>query len=167
MILEIRTLGDPVLRERCPEVGEVDGEVGGLMDDMIETIEAHPNHVGLAASQVGALKKAFVYDVGHGGRCVINPEIVHSEGESTMEEGCLSLPGIAVRVPRADRIKMRCRTRKGHQIMIEASDFVARIFQHERDHLDGVLIIDRCDKEERRLALAEYQEIELERKQAG
>ncbi|MCJ7744827.1 MAG: peptide deformylase [Actinobacteria bacterium] len=165
MTLEIRKLGDLLLRERSREVEEIDQEIKGLIEAMGETIQRVPGRVGLAAPQVGVLKRLFAYDLGHGVRGIINPSIIDSEGEKVCEEGCLSVPGVFVSLPRYDRVMMRCTTSSGHNIVIEAQGFMAQVFQHECDHLDGVLIIDRCDEEERRRALEEYQNLELQREQ--
>lgn len=163
MSLEIRKLGDPVLREKCRDIEIVDSEVTGLIKDMEETLHLSPGRAGLAACQVGILKKLFIYDIGYGVRCIVNPDIIDKDEEVLKEEGCLSLPGVSVKVPRYERVKMRYATPSGHKLIIEAYGFLAQVFQHECDHLDGILIIDRCDKEERRAALAEYQELELKR----
>lgn len=144
----------------------VDASVRRLIGEMAETLELSAGH-GLAASQVGSVKRLFIYDTGHGPRCVVNPEILEAEGVSAHEEGCLSLPGVYVSVNRPERIRVRCSTPSGHNIVIEPGGFLSRVFQHETDHLDGVLIIDRCSEEERKRALAEYQELQLEREQAG
>lgn len=167
MTLEIRKLGDLMLRERSREVEEVDQEIKDLIEAMGETLHGVTGRVGLAASQVGVLKRLFVYDIGHGVRSIINPTILDSEGEKECEEGCLSVPGVFVSLPRYDRVRMRCTTPSGHNIVIEAQGFLAQVFQHECDHLDGVLVIDRCDEEERRRALEEYQELELQREQSS
>lgn len=166
MVLPIRKLGDPVLRERCRDVGAVDAEVKRLIGDMEETLGLSSGH-GLAASQVGSVKRLFVYDVGYGHRCMINPDILEAEGVSTHEEGCLSIPGVYVPVTRPESIRVRCSTPSGHRIVIEPGGFLSRIFQHETDHLEGVLVIDRCGEEERKRALAEYDELQIEREQAG
>jgi peptide deformylase len=165
LTLEIRKLGDLLLRERSHEVVEIDLEIKEIIDAMGETLHGVPGRVGLAAPQIGVLKRMFVYDIGHGVRSITNPSILEAEGEKECEEGCLSVPGIFVSVPRYDRVKMRCTTRSGHNIVIEARGFLAQVFQHECDHLDGVLIIDRCDEEERKRALEEYQDLELQREQ--
>lgn len=167
MALEIRKLGDPVLREKCRDVEAVGSEVSKLMDAMGETLAGEPGRVGLAASQLGVLKRLFVYDVGYGTRCLINPRIIEADSERMVEEGCLSVPGIYVPVPRFDRVRLFCTTLSGHRIIIEACGFMAQVFQHECDHLDGVLIIDRCSDDDRRQALQAYQEMELQREQAG
>jgi peptide deformylase len=161
LALRIRTLGDPVLRERAHRVEGLDDEAADLIEAMGETLGAEPGRAGLAATQVGVLKRIFVYDLGLGPRCVINPEIFASSGEESNEEGCLSLPGLSVEVRRFRKVSVRCVTASGHNITIEAEDYPARLMQHECDHLDGILIIDRCDDEERKRALVAYQELEL------
>ena len=161
MALKIRTFGDPVLREKGGELEAVDAEVRALVKEMSETLSESPGRVGLAAPQVGVLKKLFVYDLGYGPRCLINPVILEGEGEDSREEGCLSFPGIYVTIPRYQKVRASCLTPSGHRVLIEADGFTARVFQHECDHLDGVLIIDRCDTDERKRALDEYRDIEL------
>jgi peptide deformylase len=156
--MRIRVFGEQVLREKCREVQEVDADLRELIRDMSETLGAEPGRVGLAAPQVGIPTRLFVYDFGFGPHCIINPEIVEGQGEQLSEEGCLSFPGIYVTVPRYERVKATCVTPSGHSIEIEAEDFPARVLQHECDHLDGVLIIDRCDGEERARALEEFGE---------
>lgn len=162
MSLSIRKLGDPILRETCLDVKKVDSSVKKLVAEMQESLEMTSNGVGLAATQVGSLKKLFIYDIGYGPRCMLNPEIIEAEGEDLKEESCLSLPGISVQVPRFERIKMKSSTLSGHDLIIEADGFMAQMFQHECDHLDGILIIDRCNEQERKRALEEYQELQLQ-----
>lgn len=161
MAMRIRKLGDPVLRERCRQVDDLDAEARKLIEEMCDALGEEPGRAGLAASQIGVLKRLFVYDIGYGPRCAVNPEILEGTGEETNEEGCLSLPGVTVEVPRFSNVKVSCRTATGMNVVIEAEDFPARLMQHECDHLDGVLIIDRCDSQERKRALDEYQEMEL------
>jgi peptide deformylase len=167
LVLEIRKLGDPLLRERSREVEVINEEVRGLIDAMGETLHDSPGRVGLASPQVGSMKRVFVYDLGYGLRGIINPSIIDSEGEKECEEGCLSVPGVTVSLARYESVRMRCNTLSGHSIDIESGGFLAQVFQHECDHLDGVLIIDRCDEEERKRALEEYQDIELRREQSS
>lgn len=161
MALKIRTFGDPVLREKCRDLEKVDSEVRELIDQMSDTLGESSGRVGLAAPQVGVLKRLFVYDFGFGPRCLINPSIIEGAGEQTSDEGCLSFPGIYVNIPRYEKVRASCVTPSGHRIIIEAEDFPSRVLQHECDHLDGVLIIDRCDSEERKRAMEEFQEIAL------
>ncbi len=161
MDLRIRTFGDPVLREMGRDVESIDSETKQLINDMFDTLRAEPGRVGLAAPQVGVSRRLFVYDLGYGPRCLINPRIIKGEGEQSGEEGCLSFPGIYIEVTRSRRVRASCLTPSGHNIVVEAEDFPARVIQHETDHLDGVLMIDRCDGEERARALDEYGDIEL------
>jgi peptide deformylase len=148
----IRTFGDPVLRQRASEIREVDGALVRLADDMIETMYAAPG-VGLAAIQVGVERRMFVYDVGDGPGVVINPEIVESEGEWSYHEGCLSIPDLAFDVVRPKRVRLVGIDLDGEAIDIDADEILARCFQHEVDHLDGVLLLQRLDPERRREAM--------------
>lgn len=148
----IRVFGDPVLRQRAREVEEIDGALARLAQDMIETMYAAPG-VGLAAPQVGVERRLFVYDVGEGPGVVVNPRIVESDGEWTYEEGCLSVPGLHWPIVRPKRVHLVGYGIDGEEVSIEADELLARAFQHEIDHLDGVLVIDRLDKAERREAL--------------
>ncbi len=158
--MEIRRVGDPVLREKCIDVEEIDAGIKRLVKEMEETMFASGGR-GLAASQVGVMKRLFIYDGGHGVRCIINPEIIETEGEEEGEEGCLSIPGVVVKVNRAKKIKVRCKTLSGYTILIEPGGFLSRVFQHECDHLDGILIIDRCSVEERRRAFNLLEKMEM------
>lgn len=161
MGLRIRTFGDPVLREECRDLEKIDSEVRALVREMSDTLGESSGRVGLAAPQVGVLKRLFVYDFGSGPRCLINPRVIEGAGEEIGDEGCLSFPGVYVSIPRFEKVRTRCVTPSGHNIVIEAEGFPARVLQHECDHLDGVLIIDRCDAEERARLLDELQDIEL------
>jgi peptide deformylase len=147
----IRTYGDPVLRERAEEICSVDVSLVRLAADMVETMNAAPG-VGLAAPQVGVRRRMFVYDVGDGPRTVVNPEIVESRGEFTMEEGCLSVPGLAWPIARPDEVHLKGYDLDGNEIDIEASEYLGRVFQHELDHLDGVLLIQHLDSDQRKEA---------------
>lgn len=147
----IRTYGDPVLRERADEVGSVDGALVRLVADMVETMDAAPG-VGLAAPQVGVRKRLFVYDVGEGPRTVVNPTISESRGEFTYEEGCLSVPGLAWPIVRPNEVHLTGWDLEGNEIDIEASEYLGRVFQHELDHLDGVLLLEHLEPEQRKEA---------------
>jgi len=151
--LEIRTYGDPVLRQATREVEEIDGRVARLADQMIDTMRAAPG-VGLAANQVGVSRRLFVFDAGDGPITVINPRIVESEGEFTYLEGCLSVPGHAWEITRPDRVHLVGYDLDGNELSIEADEFEGRIFQHEMDHLDGILLVERLDPDQRREARA-------------
>ncbi len=140
-----------MLNQRAAGVASVDGSLDRLIDDMIETMHAAPG-VGLAAPQVGVSKRLFVYDIGDGPVAIINPEIVESSGVFRYEEGCLSVPGYYWEIERPDRVLLRGVSRAGEELEIEGSELLGRVFQHELDHLDGVLLIERLDPDERKAA---------------
>ncbi|MBI2460054.1 MAG: peptide deformylase [Candidatus Rokubacteria bacterium] len=145
-ILSIRRYGDPILRRRAAPVAEITPEVQRLIDDMVETMYDALG-IGLAATQVGVALRVLVVDAGGGAvRTYINPEIVERHGEVVGEEGCLSLPGIFADVARAERVVVEARDREGRPVRERAEGLLARVFQHEIDHLDGILFIDRLDK---------------------
>jgi peptide deformylase len=159
-LLTIRTLGDPILRSKAAPVTVFDDELRRLADDMHETMKAAPG-VGLAASQVGRLVRMFVYDAGDEGESgtMVNPEIVWMSDETQeAEEGCLSLPGTYYPVTRALAVRVRAQDVTGTEIEREAEEFLARIFQHEIDHLDGILFIDRLAPELRKEAMKALRE---------
>ena len=150
--LTIRQFGDPVLRERAREVENIDGALANLVDSMIETMYAAPG-TGLAANQVGVQRRVFVYDVGDGAVTVINPRIVESEGSWVYEEGCLSVPGLSWEIVRPNTVHLVGLDLDGNEISLEASELEGRVFQHELDHLDGILLVERLDEEQRKGAL--------------
>jgi peptide deformylase len=150
--LTIRQYGDPVLKERTREVEEIDGAVASLVDSMIETMYAAPGS-GLAANQVGVQRRIFVYDAGDGARTIINPRILESDGEWTYEEGCLSIPGLSWEIVRPNAVHLVGLDLDGNEISIEATEFEGRVFQHELDHLDGILLVERLDDDQRKDAL--------------
>lgn len=134
---------DSVLRERAQEVTKFNANLHKLLDDMADTMY-DAEGVGLAAPQVGILKRVIVVDVGddHGLIEMVNPEIVTTEGEQLGPEGCLSIPGLQGDVRRANRIVIKGLDRNGNPIQYEAEEFLSRAFQHEVDHLNGVLFVD-------------------------
>jgi peptide deformylase len=150
-VLSIRQYGDPVLRERTKEVTDIDGGLVRLVDDMLETMYAAPGS-GLAANQVGIQRRLFVYDVGEGPKVVINPRIVESDGEWVYDEGCLSVPGLSWEIVRPDRVHLVGLDLDGNELSVEAREIEGRVFQHEIDHLDGVLLIERLSDDQRREA---------------
>jgi peptide deformylase len=150
--LAIRQYGDPVLKERAREVEEIDAALVSLADAMIETMYAAPG-MGLAANQVGVQKRVFVYDAGEGARVVVNPLIVESAGEWAYEEGCLSVPGLSWEIVRPDEVHLVGLDLDGNEVSIEACELEGRVFQHELDHLDGVLLIEHLDEAQRKEAL--------------
>jgi peptide deformylase len=151
-VLTIRQYGDPVLRQPTKDVEQIDERVAKLVDEMIETMYEAPG-VGLAANQVGVQRRLFVYDVGNGPRAVINPRIVESSGEWAYEEGCLSVPGLSWTIVRPNRVHLVGVDLEGNELSIEAEELESRCFQHEVDHLDGKLLIERLDDDQRREAL--------------
>ena len=145
-ILPVRLYGDPVLRRRADPVEAVTPEIEQYLDDMIETMYASVG-IGLAATQVGITLRMLVLDEGGGvASAYVNPTIVEAGGEDVGEEGCLSLPGIFADVARAKWVLVEARDRKGAPIRRRAAGLLARVLQHEIDHLEGVLFIDRLDK---------------------
>jgi peptide deformylase len=162
-VLPIRTLGDPVLREPAKPVGIYDDALRAIVDDMFETMYAAPG-VGLAANQVGIGRAFFVYDDREDNTgFVANPELSGLEGEGTFEEGCLSIPGPYHDTVRAERVRLRGRDLNGDPLDIRADGLLARIFQHETDHLGGMLYIDRLDDEGRRDVMRQLREFEVQR----
>jgi len=160
-LLQIRTFGDPVLRSPALPVVEFDERLETLAADMRETMLAAPG-VGLAAPQVGVPRRLFTFDSGEDTGAFANPEIVwRSDEMQEGEEGCLSIPGVYFPVTRAMKVRVRVQTITGEQAEHEAEGFLARIFQHEIDHLDGVLFVDRLDAEHRREAMRKIREAEL------
>ncbi len=151
---EIRQYGDPVLRQRAREVDEIDGRLKVLADDMVVTMYDAPG-VGLAAPQVGVQKRIFVFDTGDGDgpTAIVNPVISESRGEWTYDEGCLSIPGLSWPIVRPKEVHLAGFDLDGQEISIEADEFLARVFQHEVDHLDGVLLVERLDEDQRKEAL--------------
>ena len=150
--LTIRQYGDPVLKERTREVENIDGAIASLVDSMIETMYAAPG-TGLAANQVGVQKRLFVYDVGDGPVTIINPQIIESDGEWVFDEGCLSVPGLSWDIVRPNGVHLVGLDLEGNEISIEASELEGRVFQHEMDHLDGILLVERLDEDQRKEAL--------------
>lgn len=142
-IRKIIELGaDDVLRKRCRVVERFDDRLGTLLDDMAETMYASDG-AGLAAPQVGLLKRCVVIDVGEGLIEFVNPEIVATEGEMTVIEGCLSVPGRSGRVVRPEKVTVKAQDRHGNPIEMTGEGFLAMAMCHEIDHLDGVLYVDK------------------------
>ena len=151
-IFPIRVFGDPVLRQRAAEVKQIDAKVARLSSEMIETMYAAPG-VGLAAPQVGIERRLFVYDVGEGPVTVINPEIVESSGEWEYEEGCLSVPDLHWPIIRPKQVHLVGLDLQGKELSIEGDELLGRVLQHEVDHLDGILLLERLDKDQRKQAM--------------
>jgi peptide deformylase len=150
--LTIRQYGDPVLKERTREVEEIDGSVVALAESMIDTMYEAPGS-GLAANQIGVMRRIFVYDIGEGPQAVINPRIVESDGEWVYDEGCLSIPGLSWDIVRPNAVHLVGLDLDGNELSIEATELEGRVFQHELDHLDGILLVERLDADQRKEAL--------------
>jgi peptide deformylase len=143
----IRIVGDPVLRQRAAEVTDIDGRLVRMVEDMFETMYEAPG-IGLAAPQVGVQKRLFVYDLDDDPRVLINPVIHESRGEWTYAEGCLSIPGHYFEITRPKEIEVRGLDLDGNEVSFEADELLARLIQHELDHLDGVLMLEHLDEDQ-------------------
>jgi peptide deformylase len=155
-LLDIRVLGDPILRQDTTPVVEVTEELRRLMDDMFETMYAAKG-IGLAAPQVGRTERIAVIDVDDNPFVVVNPEIVRAEGTIKGEEGCLSIPEVYGDVERSARVLVRALDRRGQPFEIEATELLSRCLQHEIDHLHGKLFLDYLGPFKRRSALSKWQ----------
>jgi peptide deformylase len=155
----IRTFGDPVLKSKAAPITDVDGKLVRLVDDMFTTLYESDNGIALAAPQIGVQKQIFVWDMDDEPMVIFNPEIVESSGEWVYDEGCLSIPGLYVEMLRPNEVLMRGVDIDGNTIEIEASELAGRLFQHEIDHLNGVLMFDRMTPEQRKEAMAEYRRL--------
>lgn len=158
MALDVRTFGDPVLKSRAAPVRSFDEPLARLAEEMLATMREYEG-VGLAANQVGRLKCILVAVIEGEEYVIVNPDIEEMSEETAIEiEGCLSIPGIQVEVERPTGITLSGKDVSGQPFRIDASGLRARVFQHEIDHLDGVLIMDRTDRESRKNALRELRE---------
>ncbi|MBQ2879260.1 MAG: peptide deformylase [Anaerotignum sp.] len=142
-IRTIRISTDEVLRKKCKEVKEITPNLITLLDDMADTMY-EANGVGLAAPQVGILKRVVVIDIGEGLVELINPVILETSGSQTDDEGCLSVPGKYAPVERPNYVKVKYMDRNGDEYIIEGEELMARALCHEIDHLDGILYIDKA-----------------------
>ena len=156
----IRIFGDPVLKRPTAEVTDIDGGLVKLVDAMYETMHAAPG-VGLAAPQVGVQKRFFVYEVpddDSGPSVLLNPQVVETSGEWDYEEGCLSLPGLAFDIVRPKLVTVKGLDLDGNEVVLQGDELLGRIFLHEIDHLDGVLMLDRLEPDQRKAAMRELRE---------
>lgn len=161
-MLKIVTYPNPVLRRRADPVDEIDEKIRRVADHMMETMYTDEG-VGLAAPQVGFSKRLIVMDIGQGPIALFNPEIIRrTDEEETIEEGCLSLPGIRINISRPIQIVVRGLTDQGEWEEIEADGLLARVFQHEIDHLNGILIIDHASSIQRSLLRSKLRKLEKE-----
>jgi peptide deformylase len=159
----IRIVGDPVLRQRANEVTDIDGRLAVIVEGMTSALyEAHG--LAVAAPQVGVLKRVFVYDMneGDGPQVLVNPTIRESSGEWSYEEGCLSVPGLAWEIVRPRQVEVTGLDLDGNEVTFEADDLLARMFQHEIDHLDGVLLLDRLDEDQRKDAKRAVRQLQFD-----
>ncbi|HEX9758493.1 MAG TPA: peptide deformylase [Nitrospiria bacterium] len=156
-ILQIKEFPDPILRRKADTINVIDSNIQRLIDDMVETLYDAPG-LGLAAPQVGYSKRLFVFDLGQHDplfplTVMINPEILQTESEVSDLEGCLSIPEKRLKVVRPKRVTIRGLDREGNPIELEGENLAARLFQHEMDHLNGVLLIDRISSLKRSILL--------------
>ena len=158
MALDIRTFGAPALKTRAAPVENFDDALERLTEEMLDTMR-EKDGVGLAANQVGRLKRVLVASVEEEDFVIVNPELTdHSDATERGQEGCLSIPGIQVEVERPTAATVTGQDASGKPLRIEATDMLARVLQHEIDHLDGVLILDRTDRASRKAAMREWRE---------
>lgn len=141
---EIVTYPNQILRKQAVAISKPDKSIKALINEMIQIME-EAHGLGLAANQIGVLYKIIVYNEGSGPKYILNPKITNFEGEQIGPEGCLSFPGLQGEVKRAERVEIKGNDLKGKSIKIKAEGLLARIFQHETDHLNGTLFIDRAD----------------------
>jgi len=159
MSYQIRVLGDPVLRQEALPIENIDGRVVRMVEDMVPVMY-EAEGIGLAAPQVGIQKRLFVYDMGEGPQTLVNPQITESDGEWAFEEGCLSVPGLSFEIIRPKQVHLVGRDLEGNEVSIEADELLSRLFQHELDHLDGILLLDHLDRDQRKAALSRWREIQ-------
>jgi peptide deformylase len=158
----IRIVGDPVLRQRANEVTDIDGRLAAVVEGMTGALyEAHG--LAVAAPQVGVLKRIFVYDLqeGEGPQTIVNPTISEASGEWLYEEGCLSVPGLAWDIVRPKEVHLTGYDLSGNEVSFDADELLARMFQHELDHLDGVLLLDRLDDDQRKEAKRAVRQLQM------
>lgn len=145
-VLQIRTLPDPVLRQKAKRVTKIDNSIQKLIDDMIDTLRAEPNRAGVAAPQVGVLLRVVVIESPEQELItMINPEIIKKEGERIVQEGCLSIPGYFGEIKRAVTVKVKAKDRYGKQFRLKAQGLLAQALEQEIEHLDGILYIDNLE----------------------
>jgi peptide deformylase len=161
MAHHIRIFGDPVLKTEAAVVTDIDGKVATLADEMLDVMYEAPG-LGLAAPQIGIQKQIFVYDIGAGPMTIINPRIAESSGEWLYEEGCLSIPGLYVEMLRPKDVLMVGLDLDGNEVQVEATELEARLFQHELDHLHGVLMFERMTPEQRKEAMTLWRQMQEE-----
>ncbi|EQB22704.1 Peptide deformylase [Dehalobacter sp. UNSWDHB] len=142
-VMDYRT--DDILRKKSKKVEKIDDKIVALLDDMVETMY-HAKGIGLAAPQIGVLKRMIVIDIGEGIIKLINPEIVEMSGEQQEIEGCLSVPGVYGEVKRPQKVLIRALDQKGDEVDLDGTGLLACVFCHEIDHLEGILFIDKMSR---------------------
>ncbi len=158
-VLQIRTLPDPVLRQRAKRVTRIDGSVQKLIDDMIDTMRAATG-VGLAAPQIGvSLRIAVIELPGEEVITLINPEIIKRIGERVVEEGCLSVPGYRGEIKRSAVVKVKAQDREGKEFRLKGEELLAQALEHELDHLNGVVYIDHLDSPDKLFKIEAAREV--------
>jgi len=158
-VLQIRTLPDPVLRQKAKRVTKIDDSIQKLIDNMINTLRADPNRAGLAAPQVGVSLRIAVIEVPEQELItLINPEIVKKEGERIVQEGCLSIPGYFGEIKRAVTVKVKAQNRNGKQFHLKAQGLLAQALEQEIEHLNGILYIDHLESPEKLYKIEAAQE---------
>jgi peptide deformylase len=163
-ILQIRTVPDPILRQKAMKVRKIDGSVSKLIDDMIETMKVAPG-VGLAAPQVGVPLRVIVIGMpDEEAFGLVNPEVVKSKGDRMVSEGCLSVPGYVGNVRRSETVTVKGRDRTGKEVRIKADELLAQALEHEIDHTNGILYIDHLESPD---DLKTIEQAEAEAKEAG
>jgi peptide deformylase len=165
-IFPIRTFPDPVLRTPAAPVAEIDGDVRRLVDDMLETMYEAPG-VGLAAPQIGVSLRVIVFDIGEGPHHMINPEMLETSGSWTYDEGCLSVPERYWSVKRSAFARARGLDLDGKEIEYAGEELMGRVLQHEIDHINGLLLLDRLPRRVRKQALKQLREESLGQRGAG
>ena len=148
-----------MLASQAAAVTDIDGKVVRIVEEMFDTLYDSDSGIGLAAPQVGIQRQIFVWDMDDEPMVILNPTIVESDGEWVYDEGCLSIPGLYLEMTRPNPVLMKGIDMKGNEISLEADELEARLFQHELDHLNGVLMFDRMQPEQRKQAIAEYKKL--------
>ncbi len=148
-----------MLASQALPVTDIDGKIVRIVDEMFDTLYDSDSGIGLAAPQVGIQRQIFVWDMDDEPMVVLNPVIVESDGEWVYDEGCLSIPGLYVEMTRPKTVLMKGIDMNGNEVAIEADELEARLFQHELDHLNGVLMFDRMQPDQRKAAIAEYKKL--------
>lgn len=171
--LQLRYYGDPVLRKKAEPVAEITDAELQLAEKMLITMYATGNGIGLAATQVGVLKRFLIVDISEVADeeyepvMLFNPEILSAEGEAVAEEGCLSIPNVTSDVKRPEKVVIEGINVESEQVRIEADGLLARALQHEIDHLNGVLFIDRLSGLKRQLLAGKLRQIQLAERPGG